>query len=120
MVSKDFARSIQVVKTLEDGIAAVRVLHLPGYVLGEGAFLVEVLEGSQSCPRADLNRLAVVSRNSIAGFHLGISFGAGLRGAAYWVVRIFKIDGHFTHIPVPWPGFLPPGKVPGGLIVQTG
>ena len=119
-VGEDLARGIQVVKALEDRVEAVGVLQLPGDVLGEGALLREVFEGGEPCPRADLNRLAVVGRNTVTGLHLGVGLGAGLRGAADWVARVLKIDGYLTHVPVPWPGLLPPGKVPHGLLVQTG
>ncbi len=119
-VGEYLARGIQVVKALEDGVAAVGVLHLPGDVLGEGTPLGEVLEGGEPCPRADLNRLAVVGGNTVAGLHLGVGPGAGLRGATDWVARVLKIDGYLTHVPVPWPGLLPPGDVPHGFLVQTG
>jgi len=120
VVCEDLARGIQFVKALEDGVAAIRVLQLPGDVLGEGALLGEVLEGGEPCPRADLNRLAIVGRNAVAGLHLGVGLGAGLRGAADWVARVLKIDGYLTHVPVPWAGLLPPGDFPHGLLVQTG
>ena len=89
-------------------------------MLGEGTPFGEVLEGCEPCPRADLNRLAIIDRNTVAGFHPGVGLGAGLRGAADWVARVLKINGYLTHVPVPWPGLLPPGEVPHGLLVQTG
>ncbi len=89
-------------------------------MLGEGTSIGEVLEGGEPCPRADLNRLAVVGWNTVAGFHLGVGLGAGFRGAADWVAWVLKIDGYLTHVPVPWTSFLPPGAVPHRPLVQTG
>jgi len=120
VVCEDLARGIQVVKALEDGVAAVGVFQLPGDVLGEGPLLGEVLEGGEPCPRTDLYRLAVIGRNTVAGLHLGVGLGADLRGAADWVAGVLKIDGYLTHVPVPWPGLLPPGEVPHGFLVQAG
>ncbi len=119
IVCKHRSGGIERIQCVEDAIRGSGELHLACNLQPNRTLLVIVLELDLTCTRSDLDRLAVVERDTGAGLHLGPGLRAYGGGATYGVVLVGLADLHLTHIPVPGADFGEPLREPGRVLIEA-